>query len=111
MKIKHVKLEWNVLRYDINKHEIVNSNAFYSDTPQKIAKEIRKGIIKNKQDLKNWLNVEFLYHYWCKSEHEVLIGGLFDETENMEKIDVYRQLNMNLDRITDYVIQEMDIKF
>ena len=54
-----------------------------------------------------------MYHYWSKTECEIVIGGLhckyLDEFE--KKIDMYRQIEMNLDKIVKYVIDEMCIVF
>lgn len=111
MKIKTANLDWRVLNYDCNSKKVINANVFFSDMPQKIAKDIRNGKIKNKLDLQDWLKSKFMYHYWSRCEYEIIVGNLFCEPEEMEKIDVWRQLEMNLPRITDYVIKEMDIKF
>ena len=111
MKIKTVNLDWRVLNYDWNQHKVIDANVFYSDTPERIAKEIRSGRIKSKEDLHFWLNREFQYHYWSRAEYEIMVGDLGAKLEDLEKIDVYRQLKMNMDRIVDYVIQKMEIKF
>lgn len=52
-----------------------------------------------------------MYHYWSKCEHEILVGDLFTEEDDFKKIDAYRQIEMNLDRITEYVINELKINF
>lgn len=117
MKIKNVNLEWNVLHLDFNSKKACKYNVMHSDFPERIAKAIRspKGSyrhIDNREDLKEWLKRELMYYYWCKSEHEYVIGGLFNhEEKDLQKLDIWFQLEMNLDRIVDYVIKEMNISF
>ena len=45
--------------------------------------------------------------YWCKSEYEILVGDL--SCKASEKIDAFRQIEMNIDRITEYVNKELDL--
>lgn len=56
-----------------------------------------------------------MYHYWSKTECEMAIGPLWfnklEDLEQFEKIDMYRQIEMNLDRIVEYIINTMQIKF
>ena len=53
-----------------------------------------------------------MYYYWCKSEFEIEVGGLFAKHQKeFEKIDIYRQIEMNLDRITEYVNKELRLNF
>lgn len=117
MKIKNVNLEWNVLRWDFNSKKACKYNVMHNDFPERIAKAIRspKGSyrhIDNKEDLKEWLKRELMYYYWCKSECEYVIGGLFNhEEKDLQKLDIWFQLEMNLDRIVDYVMKEMNISF
>ena len=52
-----------------------------------------------------------MYHYWCKCEYEIFIGSFLTKEDDLEKIDAYRQIEMNLDRITEYIINELKIDF
>ena len=52
------------------------------------------------------------YHYWSKTECEMAIGGLHCKyPDEFEKVDMYRQIEINLDKIVKYVIDEMCIVF
>jgi hypothetical protein len=52
-----------------------------------------------------------MYRYWCKCEFEVIIGGLFSKTiDELDKIDVWYQIEPNLDTIVDYLNYKMDLK-
>lgn len=69
---------------------------------------VKKLIKKNatyeeiKADLRSW----FIHDYWSKTEYEVIVsqwtGPKFEQ-----KIDIWYQLEPNLDRITEYIIREL----
>ena len=109
MKIKNVNLKWYVLRHDFNADRIINYNCLWNDLPEEISTEIKKKNINNKEELKEYLKHKFMYYYWSKAEYEILVSGLHSKEDNIEKIDIWRQIEPNLDRITEYIIQEMKI--
>lgn len=110
MKIKNVNLEWNVLYSDFNSSRIKTYNVLGGSFPEKLAKEIKKHKIENREQLKEHLKHDFMYHYWCKSEYEIAVGGLYaDYPEKFEKIDIWTQIEMNFDHIIDYIIEEMKL--
>ena len=117
MKIKNVKLEWYAFRYDSNKQKLVFTNVL-NGMEEEIAKKIRKGKkdnykpVYNYETFKDYIKGDLMYHYWCKAEHEVVIGDLFHCMEDdLEKHDIWWQLEPNLDRICEYIIGEMRIVF
>jgi hypothetical protein len=104
MRIKNVKLEWCVLIEDFNSRQIKNYNIFGQKFIEEIHKKVRTKKITNLKELREEIRSWAIYHYWCKSEFEIAVGGLFAKSlEDFEKIDAYRQIEMNLDRITEYV--------
>lgn len=110
MKIKKSNLEWYVLKYDFNKKQVVNYNVM-SGIAELVGKKIRSGAIYDKKTLKDFLKREFMHDYWCRAEHEMLVGDLGSVlTTHAEKIDIWRQLEMNLDRIVEYVNTQCDLK-
>lgn len=116
MKIKNVNLKWYAFRYDWNSHKLVFTNVL-TGMEEEIAKKVRKGKkdnwkpVYNYETFKEWLKGEFMYYYWSKAEHEVLISDLFDKADKAEKHDIWWQLEPNLDRICEYIINTMQIKF
>lgn len=61
--------------------------------------------------LKEVLRQEFMYHYWCRAEFEMAIGSLHERKFNeAEKVDIWRQLEPNLDIIAEYVNIKCDLK-
>jgi hypothetical protein len=112
VKIKNANLEWYVFYKDFNSKKIIRYNVLGGSFAEELAKNIRKRKISNKADLKEYLKRDFMYHYWSKSEYEVAVGGLHNKyPEEFEKIDIWYQLEPNLDRIVDYIITEMNINF
>ena len=109
MKIKNSNLEWYVLKYDFNSNEIVNYNVMIG-LAEKLHKKVKKKIVYDKKTLKEFLQREFINKYWCRCEYEILISGLFNKSEK-EKIDIWRQLEINLDNIVEYVNLKCDLKY
>lgn len=69
---------------------------------------VKKLIKKNasydeiKKDLDSW----FMHDYWSKCEYEVIVSN-WTGYDFERKIDVYYQIQPNLDRITEYMIREI----
>lgn len=107
MRIKNANLKWNVLYYDSNTSKITPYNILGYSFAEELAKEVKKYKIENREQLKEHLKREFMYHYWSKSECEMAMGGLYTKYEDFEKIDMWYQIEMNLDNIVDYIILNM----
>lgn len=116
--MKKVKLEWYCLEWDINKNKPVMTNIFYVidlddlETKIKYKGKIQHKSIKNYEELREYLRSKFMYHFWSKCEHEIIVNSWphnGDATE--KKIDIYSQISPNLDSITEYVILKLGLKF
>ena len=116
MKIKNVNLKYMAFRYDWNSHKLVFTNVLYG-MEEEIAKKIRKGKKDNYKPVydydtfKEYIKGELMYYYWSKAEHETMIGDLFCKEQELEKHDIWWQLEPNLDVICKYIINEMKIVF
>lgn len=112
MKLKSVKLEWNVLYSDFNSKKIMKYNIFNEKIKENIYKEIKNKKIKSYDELKQYVENWARYHYWSKVECELAMGNLFGKyPDDFEKIDMFKQIEINLDRIIEYIINTMEIKF
>ena len=79
---------------------IIKSNCILSK--KSIVLSFKNSFTKN--DLKELLDRKFKYYFWCKTECEMLIGDLFYKTEqDFKKVDLYKQIEINLNLIVDYV--------
>lgn len=106
MKVKNVNLEWYVLRWDFNTKKVINYNILQW-RKEDIANEVRKKNIHNKSILREYLKTTFMYDYWSKTECEFYISDLYGN--DYEKIDIWRQIEPNLDHIVEYVNSKMSL--
>lgn len=112
MKVKNVKLEWYVLMWDSNEKKVVNYNVLGKELVERLHKEIvQKKTITNYQQLKENIRHWCMYYYWSKCECEIEVGYMFADRKDFEKIDAWRQIEMNLDRMCEYIIRECKIEF
>ena len=112
MKIKNVKLEWYVLLCDFNSNEVINYNVIDSQLVEGLHREIaKKKSIKNYAELKEYIRKWALCRYWSRCEYEICVGRFPRSIEELEKVDAYRQIEMNLDRICEYIMKELKIEF
>lgn len=106
MKVKNVNLEWYVLRWDFNTKKVVNYNILQW-RKEDIANEVRRKNIHNKSILREYLKTVFMYDYWSKTECEFYVSDLHGD--DYEKIDIWRQIEPNLNLIVEYVNSKMDL--
>lgn len=105
-----MELEWNVLIYDFNSRKIKFYNIFRNDFILEIRNKSKSKKIKTYLELKEYINNWAKYYYWSKIEYEIAMGGLFSAyPDEFEKMDIYKQITMNLDRITEYVNNKLQI--
>lgn len=110
MKVKNVNLKWNVLHEDFNTRKIEPYNILGYSFAETLAKDIRKYKIENREQLKDHLKKEFMYHYWSKAEFEIVVGGVFSKCpDDYNKIDIWDQILLNFDNIIDYIILKMEL--
>lgn len=108
MKIKTSNLEWYVLDWDEN-NKIVKPINILKGLAEELAKEVKSGRVHNKSILREYLKTTLMYDYWSKAECEFFISGLFGD--DCEKVDLWKQIEPNLDIITEYVNQKCDLNF
>lgn len=103
---KMKKMKWNVLYFDFNRDKIDNYNILRESLVEDINKKNPKNLLELREVIDKWAK----YNYWSKAEYEIAVGGLFSKNlKEFEKIDIYRQIKMNLDRITEYVNNKLQI--
>lgn len=113
--MKKAELEWYAFRYDSNEHKIKFINVL-SGMEEEIIKKVKKGAkdkwkpVTDYNSFKDYIKGDLMYYYWSKAEHETVIGGLFNfSEEDLEKHDIWWQLEPNLDRICEYIIDKLKI--
>lgn len=96
------KLEWNVLRLNVNTKQIEIYNIF--NHPK--FKEDCDSAWRSLPQYNNFdraIKDNLMYYFWSKYEWEIFIQVNPDSIENIKKIDVYDQVMMNWDRFINYV--------
>lgn len=117
MIIKRANLHWYVINKDFNS-ETVKQYDVLGGTEEKIAKMIKKRKIKTREQFKENLKISLMSRYWSRCEYEILVGDIFLNDDNLEqwlknasKVDIWFQIEPNLDIMVDYIIDKMQIKF
>lgn len=109
MRIKNINLEWNVLLFDWDKKTTINYNIFSYGFIEIVNKKLNNNELNNLDDLKS-LILRWCRRYRNKGEYEMLIGHLsIRDVRSLEKIDVFRQIEMNIDRIVEYINKELNL--
>mgnify|MGYP006956373925 FL=1 len=98
-------LNWYAFYWDFNSNSLERTDVLHSDLIDKVKKAIKKG--QDFNQIKDLIKCDLMWHYWSKSEWEVLVSDLQSHDNKVEKIDVYYQLAPNLDRITEYMINNL----
>lgn len=107
MRVKNKRLEWYVLNYDFNAKCVIKYNIFYQDYIDRLYKAYKKKEITNKEQLKDF-TLRYCFQYRGRVEYEIMVGDVpFTDRDKLEKIDAYFQIEMNIDRIVDYVNDEL----
>ena len=102
-------LNWYAFYWDCNSNSLERTDVIHSDLIDDVKKAIKKG--QDFNQIKEIIRCNLMWYYWSKSEWEVLVSDLHMREDSpkykVEKIDVYYQLEPNLDRITEYMINNL----
>lgn len=102
------RLYFWALNMDVNTNKLENINVMEAIDIEKMKKEIKKGKIHDFETLALYLQKEFMYRYWSRTEYEIVVKDLFEKSDEY-KIDVWYQIEPNLSVITKYVIEELGL--
>lgn len=61
------------------------------------------------EEFKSFIKVESMYQYWARCEYEIIICG-WPNKETCEKWDIYKQIMMNIDIITEILMENINSK-
>lgn len=91
------KYKFNVIHYDINKDKMTEYDVIpylmyvYNKTENKP---------KTISELKSFILSESKYHWWSRCEYEIILSS-WPVGKCKEKWDIFRQIEMNIDIITN----------
>lgn len=98
------KLEWYAFYQESNTNKLKYANVLYDRLIDNVKKLIRKNA--DYDEIKKEIDISLMSRYWSRCEYEVVVSNWAGK-DFEQKIDVYYQLQPNLDRITEYVIREL----
>jgi CRISPR/Cas system CSM-associated protein Csm4 (group 5 of RAMP superfamily) len=104
---KTKKLEWFAFRVDFNSKKPVRFNVLNDELIDSLKKKVKKTEKIDYNKFKELLSGELKYYYWSRTEYEVLVSAIHCDEET--KLDVYYQLEPNLDRMCEYLIRELKL--
>ena len=96
-----MNLEWNVFRMNLQKRQIETFNIFDHGRFRKTTIERLKEC-STKEDFEYEFKRLVFYHYAWKFEYETCIGSIISSEAN-KKIDIRNQLQLNWNRLVDYL--------
>lgn len=96
--------EFNVIIYDFNKREFIPYNVIpYLIKEYEEAKEKPKTF----DEFEEFIKRKSLYQWWSRCEYEVILKS-WPSRDPEKKIDVHWQVMMNIDIITEIIINEVN---
>lgn len=105
-------IEFKVINWDINSERLIHYDVMpyiYSEF-EKYRKR-KKLAIKDVtfDELKKFIDSTAKYRYWARCEYEVIVTG-WPVSRSKYKLDVYEQIEMNLDNITQLMLEDLQKK-
>ena len=96
-------MEWNVFKYDINRHVIYDYNIFeHISFRREVEKLLNEDL--SKTEFAEELDAILLYYFWCKCEHEVIIEGFPpSHSDTRRKVDIFTQVHLNWNSFVNYL--------
>ena len=82
---------YDIIPYLLEQYNETKKMSSYKETP------------KTREDFKEFIKKEAMYQWWSRCEYEILVSD-WPKYNKEIKIDVYYQVLMNLDIITDIII-------
>lgn len=103
-------LKWYAYYIDVNTEELVKFNILREDLLEDLIKIVNSNIPYDYKAIKETVRRWLFYHYHSKTEYEFIISP-FVAVKNIKehKVDVYWQVEANLDRFVDYLIDKLRI--
>ena len=91
-------LVFNVIVYNFNTKKFVPYNMFTY-----LEREFKKSSLKDmsKESLMSWILDKSRYMFWSRCEYEVILSPWPPNENVSRKIDVFEQIEMNIEVITD----------
>lgn len=95
-------LVFNVIVYNFNTKKFEPYNIF-TYLEREYEKDLSKNLLKDmfRDKLKKWILDKSQYMFWSRCEYEVILSPWPPNENVSRKIDVFEQIEMNIEVITD----------
>lgn len=115
MRIKRNKdLKWYAFYQDFNSDKLTFTNVLGRDFAEELLKRFKSKReyyrIDSYETLKDAVISYLRWRYSSKSEYEVIVSN-WGGRDFEQKIDIWFQLEPNIDRICEYIISELKLEF
>ncbi len=107
--MKQLIFEWYVLNENHNTHKIVPYNIFNNIRVNERTNELCSKYKRDKMSFDDFveeLRRIIQWQEWSRCEYEIMVGGLFSDMNDYQKIDCYQQALPNMRIIAKYVLEE-----
>ena len=112
MKRRNKDLKWYAFYQEFNGDKLTFTNVLGKDFAEEILKYVKS---KNKYfhigdyaGLRERVRLMLMHQYWSRTEYEVVVSN-WHSHDMEQKIDIWFQLEPNLDRICEYIIRELQL--
>lgn len=100
------KLEWYAYLHNYNEDHLSKFNVLHILEDDRNMKRLKK--CNTYDEVKNLLRTMLMSMYWSRTEYEFIVSE-WTGKEFKQKIDVWFQIEPNLDRLTEYVIRNIKV--
>ena len=108
--MKKLQFEWYVLNEYFNRNHSIEPYNIFNNI--RVNEETNNLCVKYKRDKMSFENFTeelrkvIMWQEWSRCEYEIMVGGLFSDMNDYQKIDCYQQALPNMKIIAKYVLEE-----
>lgn len=99
-KSERIIKSFYVINFDVNRKKMVKYDIIPYLLQEYDSIKNKKDIPKTLDDVKAWIDSKAMYQWWSRCEYEIILSG-WPYTDIQEKWDVYGQVKMNIDIISE----------
>ena len=92
-------LNWDFNTDDLEEYDIL---PYFRECYKKLNKNKRP---KTVNEWKDFVKNKGMYQFWSRCQYEIIVTG-WPQQKNEVKVDVWRQIEMNIDVIVDILMEE-----
>ena len=102
------KKSFHVLNWDFNTDSLEEYDVlpYFRNCYKNLTKSKRPSTV---EEWKEFVKNKGMYEFWSRCQYEIIVTG-WPQQKNEAKVDVWRQINMNLDVIVKILMEEFDKK-